>query len=54
MKPPFPTILDLMPPWPWYIGVLIAMGLTSTVIYYAPFFILDRIRGARAPQPATV
>ncbi len=49
-KPPYPTILDLMPPWPWYIGVLIAMGLASTVIYYAPFFILDRIRATR-PQP---
>ena len=51
-KPPFPTILDIMPPWPWYIGGLIAMGLASTLIYYAPFFVADRIRGRRAPQPA--
>ncbi len=53
MKPPYPTILDAMPPWPWYIGVLIAMGLASTLIYYAPFFILDRIRAARQTQPAS-
>jgi hypothetical integral membrane protein (TIGR02206 family) len=51
-KPPYPTILDLMPPWPWYVGVLIAMGLASTVIYYSPFFVLDWLRRDRSPQPA--
>ena len=51
MKPPYPTILDAMPPWPWYIGVLIAMGLASTLVYYAPFFVLDRIRSSRPTQP---
>ncbi|MEI9992884.1 MAG: TIGR02206 family membrane protein [Rhizomicrobium sp.] len=50
-KPPYPTILDAMPPWPWYIGVLILMGLASTVVYYAPFFAADRLRAGRAPQP---
>ncbi|HUO87980.1 MAG TPA: TIGR02206 family membrane protein [Rhizomicrobium sp.] len=49
-KPPYPTVLDLMPPWPWYIAVLIAMGLASTAIYYAPYFILDRVRSD--PRPA--
>ena len=53
MKPPYPTILDAMPPWPWYIGVLIAMGLASTLIYYAPFFVADRIRERRAAQPVS-
>ncbi len=53
MKPPYKTILDVMPPWPWYIGVLILMGLASTLIYYAPFFVLDRVRAARATQPAS-
>ena len=43
-KPPYPTILDAMPPWPWYIGVLIAMGLASTLVYYAPFYLMDRVR----------
>jgi hypothetical integral membrane protein (TIGR02206 family) len=51
MKPPFPTILDVMPPWPWYIAVLIAMGIASTLIYYLPFFIADRIRAAQ-PESA--
>jgi hypothetical integral membrane protein (TIGR02206 family) len=44
-KPPFPTILDLMPAWPWYIAVLVAMGVASTLVYYAPFFVIDRLRG---------
>ncbi|HWD29107.1 MAG TPA: TIGR02206 family membrane protein [Rhizomicrobium sp.] len=47
-KPPFQTILSFMPDWPWYIGVLILMGLASTLIYYAPFFVADRLR---ATQP---
>jgi len=49
-KPPFPTILTPMPPWPWYIGILVLMGIASTLIYYAPFFVADRLR---ARQPAT-
>lgn len=53
MKPPYPTILDFMPPWPWYIAVLVAMGVASTLIYYSPFLVLDRIRGNRLPQAAT-
>jgi hypothetical integral membrane protein (TIGR02206 family) len=48
-KPPYHTILDFMPAWPWYIAVLIAMGLVSMVVYYAPFYILDRIRGPVRP-----
>ena len=48
-KPPYPTILDFMPAWPWYIGVLVLMGLASTLIYYSPFFVMDRIRASRTP-----
>ena len=43
-KPPYPTILDAMPPWPWYIGVLVLMGVASTLVYYAPFFVADRLK----------
>ena len=32
-------------------GMLILMGLASTVFYYAPFFIADRLR-ARQPEAA--
>jgi hypothetical integral membrane protein (TIGR02206 family) len=54
MKPPFRTILDLMPPWPWYIGVLVLMGLASTVIYYTPFFVADRLRARQPESPPLV
>lgn len=49
-KPPYPTILNAMPPWPWYVGVLIVLGLLSIAIYYSPFFVMDRLRARRA-QP---
>jgi hypothetical integral membrane protein (TIGR02206 family) len=44
MKPPYPTVLDAMPAWPWYIGVLVLLGIASTLVYYAPFFVADRLR----------
>jgi hypothetical integral membrane protein (TIGR02206 family) len=55
-KPPFATVLNFMPDWPWYIPLLIALGLLSTVVYYAPFFVWDRTRAGSAdpdtkPQP---
>lgn len=53
-KPPYATVFNVMPDWPWYIPLLIALGLLSTVVYYAPFFIWDRIRAgqsAPASQP---
>ncbi|MEJ1970049.1 MAG: TIGR02206 family membrane protein [Rhizomicrobium sp.] len=51
-KPPYPTILDALPPWPWYVGALVAMAFASIAIYYAPFFVLDRIARRRPTQPA--
>lgn len=43
-KPPYPTILDFMPAWPYYIAVLVALGVVSAFVYYAPWFVFDRIR----------
>ncbi|MGZ5936513.1 MAG: YwaF family protein [Rhizomicrobium sp.] len=51
-KPPFATIFNFMPEWPWYIPVLIVLGLLSTVIYYAPFFVWDRIRASHSTHAA--
>jgi len=45
-KPAQASLYDFMPPWPYYIGVVIVLGFVSTAIYYAPWFIADRI-GAR-------
>lgn len=48
-KPPFATVFNFMPDWPWYIPVLIVLGLVSTLIYYAPFFLWDHF-GSRTPD----
>ena len=50
-KPPFASVFDLMPAWPWYIPVLVALGLASTLVYYAPWFVLDLVRGERKKRP---
>lgn len=44
-KPIYPSLFDLMPAWPWYLPVLVVLGLISALIYYAPFFLLDLVRG---------
>jgi hypothetical integral membrane protein (TIGR02206 family) len=38
------SLLTFMAPWPWYIGELVAIGLLSIAVYYAPFLLLDRLR----------
>jgi len=46
-KPIYPSVYDLMPAWPYYIPVVVAIGLLSAAIYYAPFFVFDRLKGLR-------
>lgn len=38
------SLLSWLAPWPWYIGELVLIGLLSALVYYAPFFISDRLR----------
>jgi len=47
-KPPFASVFNFMPAWPWYIPLLIVLGLLSCLIYYAPFYVWDRTRALRA------
>lgn len=46
-KPPHASLYDLMPAWPYYLVVVVALGVLSTLIYYAPFFLADRLRALR-------
>jgi hypothetical integral membrane protein (TIGR02206 family) len=46
-KPIYPSVYDLMPAWPYYLPVVMALGLLSVAIYYAPFFVFDRLKGLR-------
>lgn len=43
-KPSQPSALDLLAPWPYYIAQLAMLAVASTLLYYAPFFIIDRLR----------
>jgi hypothetical integral membrane protein (TIGR02206 family) len=35
------SLLTWLAPWPWYIGELVAIGVLSLAVYYAPFFVFD-------------
>lgn len=41
-KPEFPTLLDALAPWPWYILQLEAIGFAVFFIIYLPFLIKDQ------------
>jgi len=43
-KPAQASVLDFLSPWPWYIGELVGIGLLSIFVFYAPWFIADRLR----------
>jgi hypothetical integral membrane protein (TIGR02206 family) len=41
VKPGSPTVLDFMPPWPYYIIFLELMGIGCFLVLYIPFIIKD-------------
>jgi hypothetical integral membrane protein (TIGR02206 family) len=43
-KPAHPSLLDYLAPWPYYLAQLALLAILSCLIYYAPFFIIDRLR----------
>ena len=40
-KPEFPTIIDLLAPWPWYILEMEVIALAICFVLYLPFLIKD-------------
>jgi hypothetical integral membrane protein (TIGR02206 family) len=40
-KPGHASLYDLMPAWPWYIGVVVLLAIVSVLICYLPFFLID-------------
>lgn len=47
-KPDFPSLIDQLGPWPWYILSLIGVGLVSITVLYLPFAIRDWYAAARS------
>ena len=44
-KPDVPSLLDLLPTWPWYILWMEGIGLLTCLILYIPFIIKDQRTG---------
>lgn len=40
-KPGHASPYDLMPAWPWYIPIVVALALIAILICYLPFFLVD-------------
>lgn len=47
------SLIDLLGPWPWYIGPLILLGLLSFFLCYLPFALHDRMRRSQRRAPGT-
>lgn len=46
-KPLRPSLLDLLAPWPYYIGEMMLLGGAFIAIFYAPFLLRDRLARRR-------
>jgi uncharacterized membrane protein YwaF len=43
-KPETASLLDVLPPWPGYIPIIIALGVGFILLFYLPFAIKDMRR----------
>jgi hypothetical integral membrane protein (TIGR02206 family) len=43
-KPGHASLYDLMPVWPWYLGVVVVLALISVLICYSPFAVVDLVK----------
>jgi hypothetical integral membrane protein (TIGR02206 family) len=56
-KPDAATPLDILPPWPWYVPLLVVAIALIFVVLYTPFAVTDQVkakRGASPPRPAAL
>jgi hypothetical integral membrane protein (TIGR02206 family) len=43
-KPEHPSLMDYMPPWPYYLADLVVLAFIFCLACYLPFFVFDRLR----------
>lgn len=51
-KPPSPTLMDILSPWPWYIPQLEVVAFIVFFILYIPFLIKDQMAKTKQAKPA--
>ncbi len=51
-KPEFPTLIDMLAPWPWYILQLEIIALVILGVMYVPYLIMDLRRSKSQPAQA--
>ena len=44
-RPPTPSLLDLLGPWPWYLASATALGITLFALLNLPFLLFAQYRG---------
>lgn len=49
-KPATPSLLDLLPPWPYYIIFMELIGVATFLVLYLPFALRDRRLAAGSPS----
>ncbi len=49
-KPDFPSIIDELGPWPWYVLSLVGVGFASLLLLYTPFALKDWWARARRSE----
>lgn len=51
-QPEFPTLIDYLGPWPWYILPLQLIGAAAFALVYLPYALADWLRAPRRPVAA--
>ncbi|EOD01145.1 TIGR02206 family membrane protein [Caldisalinibacter kiritimatiensis] len=51
-KPPSPSLMDILGPWPWYILSLLGIATLTFIIVYLPFAIKDYIEKRKEVKKA--
>lgn len=51
-KPPSPTLMDMLSPWPWYILQLEFVAFAIFFVLYIPFLVKDQLTKPTSTKPA--